>query len=85
MKIKFLGTADSAGIPPVHNCNCIVCEDYRSKKMKNLSTSAYLEFDDKSVLLLDAGIEAISEVFDAKKNSSYFSNTFPCRSLSRAT
>lgn len=62
MKLKFLGTADSAGIP-VHNCNCNSCEYYRNKNIKNLSTSAYLQID-KKVILLDAGIEDISNIFD---------------------
>ncbi len=65
MKLKFLGSSDSAGIP-VHNCFCTICLEYRKKGIKNLSTSAYLEFD-SGVILLDAGIEDISNIFDGKK------------------
>lgn len=75
MKIKFLGTADSAGIP-VHNCDCNICNDYRKNSLKNLSTSAYIEFDDESILLLDAGIENISEIFDKKKIEAIFLTHF---------
>lgn len=64
MKLKFLGTADSAGIP-VHNCNCIVCNDFRKESKINLSTSAYLEYEN-NIILLDAGIENISNLFDGK-------------------
>ena len=62
MKLKFLGTADSAGLP-VHNCECNSCEYYRSKNIQNLSTCAYLQIENK-IILLDAGIENISEIFD---------------------
>ncbi len=65
MKIKFLGTADSAGIP-VHNCKCKICNCYRKKDLINLSTSAFLEFDGK-IILLDCGIENISNIFDGKE------------------
>ena len=64
MKLNFLGSSDSAGIP-VHNCDCSVCSNYRKRGIKNLSTSAYLEFG-SSVILLDAGIENISNIFDGK-------------------
>lgn len=74
MKLKFLGSADSAGIP-VHNCKCSVCEDYRAKGKKNQSTSAYLEIDDK-VILLDAGVESISDIFDGKKIEAVFLTHF---------
>ena len=62
MTFNFLGTADSGGIP-VHNCNCIICEEYREKKVTNLSTCAYIQ-DGDSVILLDAGIENISTLFN---------------------
>ncbi len=64
MKLTFLGTADSAGIP-VHNCNCIVCNDFRAKERINLSTNAYIQYDNK-IILLDAGVENISNFFDRK-------------------
>lgn len=74
MKLKFLGSADSAGIP-VHNCNCSICNEYREKNLENLSTSAYLEFDGK-VILLDAGIENISNIFDQKEIKAVFLTHF---------
>ncbi|QDF28897.1 MBL fold metallo-hydrolase [Halarcobacter anaerophilus] len=74
MKLKFLGSADSAGIP-VHNCNCIVCEKYREEKRVNLSTCAYLELN-KKVILLDAGIDSISNIFDKKRISAVFLTHF---------
>ncbi len=30
MNIKFLGTADSGGIPS-HNCTCSICSEYQQK------------------------------------------------------
>ncbi len=74
MKIKFLGTADSAGIP-VHNCKCNVCSYYREKKEENLSTCAYISIDN-SIILLDAGIENISSLFDDKKIEAIFLTHF---------
>lgn len=65
MKFEFLGTADSAGIP-IHNCNCKICNCYREKGLINLSTSAFLEFDNK-IILFDCGIENISNLFDGKE------------------
>lgn len=65
MKLNFLGSSDSAGIP-VHNCNCDICTEHRKKGKKNLSTSAYFEFD-SGIILLDAGVENISNLFDGKK------------------
>lgn len=64
MKFQFLGTSDSAGIP-VHNCLCEVCKCYRDKGSKNLSTSAYIEINNK-IILLDCGIEEASNIFDGK-------------------
>lgn len=74
MKLKFLGTADSAGIP-VHNCECEVCSYYRDKNKENLSTSAYICIDN-CVILLDAGIENISSIFDGKKIEAIFLTHF---------
>ena len=74
MKLKFLGSADSAGIP-VHNCHCEVCNSYREKNLINLSTSAYIEIDN-NVILLDAGIENISNIFDNKKILAVFLTHF---------
>ena len=74
MKITFLGTADSAGIP-VHNCLCEVCGSYRKDKKANLSTCAYIEIDN-SIILLDAGHENISNIFDSKKIEAVFLTHF---------
>ena len=74
MKLKFLGTADSAGIP-VHNCYCEICEEHRIQKMQNLSTSAYIQTD-SGVILLDAGLDSISDMFDGKKIQGVFLTHF---------
>ncbi len=74
MKLKFLGTADSAGFP-VHNCQCMVCTYHREKGLKNLSTSAYIKVDN-SVILLDAGIEDISNIFDGNDIKAVFLTHF---------
>jgi len=75
MEIKFLGTADSGGIPS-HNCQCQICKEYRQKKKVNLATSAYLECANKEMILLDAGIENISSIFDGKKIAAVFLTHF---------
>jgi len=72
--LKFLGTADSQGIP-VFNCTCGVCEEYRKKGIKNLSTCAYIENKD-GVILLDAGIDDIAFIFDGVKIKAVFLTHF---------
>lgn len=75
MKINFLGTADSGGIP-THNCKCIICQEYRSKNKVNLSTSAYIECENGEIILLDAGIENIATIFDKRKIKAIFLTHF---------
>lgn len=65
MKIEFLGTADSGGIPS-HNCKCQICEEYREKGKVNLATSAYITCENGEIILLDAGIENIATIFDGQ-------------------
>jgi len=72
--LKFLGTADSGGIPR-HNCNCSVCRRYRAKAKVNLSTCAYIEHDD-AIILLDAGYEDIATLFDGKTIKAVFLTHF---------
>ncbi len=74
-KLKFLGTADSGGIPS-HNCNCSICQEYRLKGKKNLATSAYIECKNGEIILLDAGIEDIASIFDRKKIAAIFLTHF---------
>lgn len=73
--LKFLGTADSGGIPS-HNCNCSICQEYRQKGKKNLATSAYIECENDEIILLDAGIEDIASIFDGKKIAAIFLTHF---------
>jgi len=75
MKIEFLGSADSGGIPS-HNCHCQICEEYRKKGEVNLATSAYITCDNDEILLLDAGIENIATLFDGQKINSIFLTHF---------
>lgn len=74
MKFKFLGSSDSAGIP-VHNCTCIICNEYREKGIENLSTCAYLEFGN-DIYLFDAGIENISNIFNGYRIKAVFLTHF---------
>lgn len=55
MRLRFLGTSDSAGMP-VHNCTCKGCESYRKEGRKNYPTSALIEWEE-GVILLDAGYD----------------------------
>lgn len=75
MKFEFLGTADTGGIP-LHRCSCAVCEEARKKGVNNRSTSAYLELDDGSVILFDAGDDFLSERFNTKRIRAVFLTHF---------
>lgn len=75
MEIKFLGTADSAGIPS-HNCKCQICQEYRDIQKVNLATSAYIKCSNNEIILLDAGIENISTIFDGQIINSIFLTHF---------
>ncbi|MBN1840044.1 MAG: MBL fold metallo-hydrolase [Campylobacterales bacterium] len=63
MKFEFLGTADTGGIP-LHLCSCEVCEKARLEKTTNRSTSAFLELEDGSVILFDAGCDTLMDRFN---------------------
>jgi phosphoribosyl 1,2-cyclic phosphate phosphodiesterase len=75
MKLSFLGTADSGGIPS-HNCQCQICEEYRKLGKVNLATSAYIECDNGEIILLDAGIENIATIFDGQTIKAVFLTHF---------
>ncbi len=75
MNLKFLGTSDSSGIP-VHNCKCLTCEEYRSKNIQNLATNAFITCDNGEIILLDAGTDNISEIFDEKTIKAVFLTHF---------
>lgn len=71
MKINFLGTGSSLGIPVI-TCNCAVCssKDFRDKRLR---TSVYIEVDDQKIIIdispdfrsqvLTAGINRIDGLF----------------------
>ena len=75
MKFEFLGTADTGGIP-LHQCRCVICEEARQKGIHNRSTSAYLELDDGSVILFDAGDDLLMERFNTKRIRAVFLTHF---------
>lgn len=75
MKINFLGTTDSSGIPS-HNCQCQICREYRAEGKINLATSAYIKCDNDEIILLDAGIENIATIFDGHTINSVFLTHF---------
>ena len=75
MKFEFLGTADTGGIP-LHRCSCVICERARVKGVSNRSTSAYLELDDGSVILFDAGYDLLCEKFNTTKIRAVFLTHF---------
>ncbi len=74
-ELNFLGTADSGGIPS-HNCKCEICEEYREKGIVNLSTSAYIKSQNGGIILLDAGVENISTIFDGQTIKAVFLTHF---------
>ncbi|MDD3344163.1 MAG: MBL fold metallo-hydrolase [Sulfurospirillaceae bacterium] len=63
MKFVFLGTSDTGGIP-LHNCTCDVCQEAREHKISNRSTCAYLELEDGSIVLFDAGYDLLCDKFN---------------------
>lgn len=75
MKFEFLGTSDTGGIP-LHLCSCAICEEARKKGTSNRSTSAYLELDDGSVILFDAGCDTLVDRFNTTKIHAVFLTHF---------
>lgn len=75
MKFEFLGTADTGGIP-LHLCYCTICEEARKKGTQNRSTSAYLELDDGSVILFDAGCDFSIDKFNTTPIKAIFLTHF---------
>ncbi len=75
MEIKFLGTANASGIP-VYNCQCVVCKEYRQNNRFNHSTCAYIETLKGEIILLDAGRDDLTTLFDAKKIKAVFITHF---------
>ncbi len=65
-KIKFLGTGSLEGIPsPL--CKCSVCESARKKgKDKRLRSSIYIEFNDKTSLIIDCSPDFREQVENFK-------------------
>ena len=57
MKIKYLGTGASEGIPSLY-CKCNACENARRKKGKELRTRTGFVFDDK--ILIDFSADSYS-------------------------
>lgn len=75
MKFEFLGTADTGGIP-LHQCHCAICEEARVNRVNNRSTSAYLELNDGSVILFDAGDDLLCEKFNTTRIRAVFLTHF---------
>ncbi|MBV5277479.1 MAG: MBL fold metallo-hydrolase [Campylobacteraceae bacterium] len=75
MKFEFLGTSDTGGIP-LHNCLCEICEEARKSGVSNRSTSAYIELNDGSVILFDAGYDLLCEKFNTTKIRAVFLTHF---------
>lgn len=75
MKFQFLGTSDTGGIP-LHNCSCEICKEARKNGTRNRSTCAYLELDDGSIILFDAGYDLLSDTFNAQKIRAVFLTHF---------
>lgn len=65
MKLVFIGTSDTAGIP-VHFCDCLACSLYRKEKRYNSPTCAYIELDD-GLIFIDFGSDEIIKIRDGKK------------------
>lgn len=75
MKLEFLGTSDTGGIP-LHNCECVICQDAHNNCTSNRSTCAYLELDDGSIILFDAGYDHLCDKFNTRKIRAVFLTHF---------
>ena len=75
MKFEFLGTADTGGIP-LHQCSCAICEEARRAKTINRSTTAFLELDDGSIILFDAGFDTLCDRFNTTQIRAVFLTHF---------
>jgi len=75
MQINFLGTANASGIP-VYNCKCEYCESFREENRFNESTCAYIKCDNDEIILLDAGLDNLTKIFDKKTIKAVFITHF---------
>jgi phosphoribosyl 1,2-cyclic phosphate phosphodiesterase len=65
VKLVFIGTSDTAGIP-VHFCDCLACNLYRKEKRYNTPTCAYIELDD-GLIFIDFGSDEIIKIREEKE------------------
>jgi phosphoribosyl 1,2-cyclic phosphate phosphodiesterase len=74
LKLKFIGTSDTAGIP-VYSCNCAACQFYRKEKRFNSPTCAYIELDN-GVIFIDSGSDEFIKIRESKKQFAQFITHF---------
>ena len=78
MKLRFLGTGTSNGVPVI-GCTCKVCKSNNAKD-KRLRTSALLETETTRILI-DCGPDFRQQILPVpyKKIDGYINNTYPLR------
>ncbi|MFV0480576.1 MAG: MBL fold metallo-hydrolase [Campylobacteraceae bacterium] len=74
MKLVFVGTSDTAGLP-VHQCRCVACELYRRENRQNGPTCAYIELDD-GIIIIDTGSDEFLKIRDERKCFAIFLTHF---------
>ncbi|MDR2635294.1 MAG: MBL fold metallo-hydrolase, partial [Campylobacteraceae bacterium] len=74
IKLKFIGTSDTAGIP-VYGCKCAACELYRKEGRFNSPSCAYIEFDG-SVIFIDSGSDEFMKIRETKSQLAQFLTHF---------
>lgn len=74
MKLVFVGTSDTAGIP-VHFCECLACQMYREQNRYNSPTCAYIELDD-GVIFIDAGSDKLIKIRENREVFAHFLTHF---------
>ncbi|MDR1976706.1 MAG: MBL fold metallo-hydrolase [Campylobacteraceae bacterium] len=74
IKLKFIGTSDTAGLP-VYGCNCAACDMYRKSAKTNSPSCAYIECSE-GVIFIDSGSDALLGIREGKRFLAQFLTHF---------
>lgn len=74
IKLKFIGTADTAGMP-VYGCNCAACKMYRTGNRTNGPSCAYIDFGE-DIIFIDSGSDALLKIREGRRFIAQFLTHF---------